>query len=1056
MRRHTVFGSLLVLCGALLVGTPVATADEAGGGWTDSLVASEKHRLAYVGAPAIRTSRDGQIVVKAFVEREKGTSYGLWEDCKTQTPKTCYNHVSVIRSDNGGRTWGEKIIVSPELGGHFANHFDLAMSDDGQRLVVIWDHRTSATGYYGGWNWAGPAGLQASISSDGGRTWSSPYELEELVAGPAQYPTSTVTDPTVAISGDGLTIVATYRDYIDNHATLSHGGGGVYSRVYRDGVWSERQLLSDASRVAFVGNSRPNNTHVSSTGDRISVFFKAEHTNGRLMQFLSRSVNGGATWSSPEIVSRTEKETNEFASDMSADGRHLALLYTRPVSSAQMWLARSDNYGDSFRHTKLSGNNAVGANVDISDDGERITALWSAKSGSNYVVQSRSSSNGGDSWGSIISQSSAHSAGRYHYHHPQLVGTRDGLSLAAVWIGRAHVESMLSEDGGQTWSDVRSLHEPQSGWSPWQARVAIADSGSVNTVWQLGEDNWQHSYFNSANLDRGEPRMNGSAVMKWITRTLPAARASHSIPWPSLPDIMWGEQIPELPATSSAGAPITYTSQTQFTCDIQNGVVVMYLAGRCTIAGTSGSAWFEPIDELRQFNVEAVPPGPPTEVTTTASENQVTVAWTAPTDFGGSFLSGHRVEVSTDAGVNWSEVQTTSHTTEQVDVTGLANEVEHLFRVVAISFAGETPSAATTPAIPFTTPSAPSNLQVNAGDGSADLSWAAPASDGGRDVTDYEYSIDGGDWVSLATADTSGSISGLVNGQTYQVRVRAVNEAGASDVSEAKSFTPVTKPDPPVLTSVTAGDGSAVVVWREPDDNGGAVVIDYEYRLNGSGGWTALGDTVTTTTLKGLSAGKTYGVEIRAVNSAGYSTPSNQIEITLAKILDTPETPPSANPAPETPETVSPPKTMPSVEPLRVPGKVTGFAKARKQIKKELRSGKLSLRRFMTRLRLPQDDGGSPVTLVSYRVKVSTSAANRKTRTTNWSGWRKKKIANPNKLPFSLNLSNVERLRTALVGSDRKVQVKVQVKAHNKVGPGEAGSFSFTRSKRTVTLPANG
>ena len=57
-------------------------------------------------------------------------------------------------------------------------------------------------------------------------------------------------------------------------------------------------------------------------------------------------------------------------------------------------------------------------------------------------------------------------------------------------------------------------------------------------------------------------------------------------------------------------------------------------------------------------------------------------------------------------------------------------------------------------------------------------------------------------------------------------------------------------------------------------------ITDYEYRINGRGGWVSIGSTLTTYTVTGLTNGTTYVFQVRAVTAAGRSLPSNQAEAT--------------------------------------------------------------------------------------------------------------------------------------------------------------------------------
>ena len=81
-------------------------------------------------------------------------------------------------------------------------------------------------------------------------------------------------------------------------------------------------------------------------------------------------------------------------------------------------------------------------------------------------------------------------------------------------------------------------------------------------------------------------------------------------------------------------------------------------------------------------------------------------------------------------------------------------------------------------------PEAPRNLTAVGGNGEVVLSWDAPASDGGAEITDYEYRINGQNpWISIGSTETTYTVTGLVNGTPYVFEVRAVNRIGKGGVS---------------------------------------------------------------------------------------------------------------------------------------------------------------------------------------------------------------------------------------------------------------------------------
>ena len=93
-----------------------------------------------------------------------------------------------------------------------------------------------------------------------------------------------------------------------------------------------------------------------------------------------------------------------------------------------------------------------------------------------------------------------------------------------------------------------------------------------------------------------------------------------------------------------------------------------------------------------------------------------------------------------------------------------------------------------------TAPGKPTGLTATAsGSTQIDLSWTAPAIDGGSAITGYkiEVSTDGTAWTDrvadTGSTDTSYSHTGLAAGDTRHYRVSAINDAGTSEPSDAVS-----------------------------------------------------------------------------------------------------------------------------------------------------------------------------------------------------------------------------------------------------------------------------
>ena len=97
-----------------------------------------------------------------------------------------------------------------------------------------------------------------------------------------------------------------------------------------------------------------------------------------------------------------------------------------------------------------------------------------------------------------------------------------------------------------------------------------------------------------------------------------------------------------------------------------------------------------------------------------------------------------------------------------------------------------------------------------------------------------------------------------------------------------------TVPDAPSNLLVDGTDGAVTLTWDAPEDDGGAALTDYEYRIDRRNPWISTGSTGTTHTVTGLVNGTAYVFEVRAVNRIGRSRASNRAEGTpeAPEVLD--------------------------------------------------------------------------------------------------------------------------------------------------------------------------
>ena len=376
---------------------------------------------------------------------------------------------------------------------------------------------------------------------------------------------------------------------------------------------------------------------------------------------------------------------------------------------------------------------------------------------------------------------------------------------------------------------------------------------------------------------------NGSAQLAW---TAPASNGGSPIT---------GYRIYR--GTSSGGETFLTAVgvQTNFgDTGLTNGTTYFYLVRAVNAIGEG-----PPSNEAQATpTAPATAPGAPTGLGATAGNGSAQLAWTAPASNGGSPITGYRIYRGTSSG--GETFLTAVGVQTNFGDTGLTNGTTYFYLVRAVNAIGEGPpsnEAQATPTAPATAPGAPTGLGATAGNGSAQLAWTAPASNGGSPITGYRIyrgtSSGGETFLTAVGVQTNFGDTGLTNGTTYFYLVRAVNAIGEgppSNEAQATPTAPATAPGAPTGLGATAGNGSAQLAWTAPASNGGSPITGYRiYRGTSSGGETFLTAVGVQTNFgdTGLTNGTTYFYLVRAVNAIGEGPPSNEAQAT-------PKTTPSA------------------------------------------------------------------------------------------------------------------------------------------------------------------
>ena len=215
-------------------------------------------------------------------------------------------------------------------------------------------------------------------------------------------------------------------------------------------------------------------------------------------------------------------------------------------------------------------------------------------------------------------------------------------------------------------------------------------------------------------------------------------------------------------------------------------------------------------------------------------------------------------------------------------VTGLANGTPYVFRVAAVNGVGVGAFTGSTAAVvPATLAGMPTALKAIRGNSEVQLTWKAPATDGGAPILSYllQSSSDGGrTWATPirgASTATAAVITGLVNGSSYVFRVAAVTGVGTGPyTAKTAAVVPATLPGVPTGLVVARVPGGARLTWVAPLAAGGSPLVDYAVDFSSDDGvtWKRFAhkpSTKSTATITGLPNGISLAFRVAAVNAIG-------------------------------------------------------------------------------------------------------------------------------------------------------------------------------------------
>ncbi|WP_333797218.1 fibronectin type III domain-containing protein [Rheinheimera sp.] len=315
--------------------------------------------------------------------------------------------------------------------------------------------------------------------------------------------------------------------------------------------------------------------------------------------------------------------------------------------------------------------------------------------------------------------------------------------------------------------------------------------------------------------------------------------------------------ITNVSASSGSSVTVTVSGITG------NGTIKLNLNASTNIsdaAGNSGPAAYT----SGTTHTVAIPTAPdaPTIGAATPSDGQVSVAFTAPVNNGGSAITGYTVTSNPGGFIGGGN----GFTTSPITVTGLTNGTAYTFTVTATNAVG---TSAASGASNSATPKA-----------NQTITFANPGAQNFGSTPTLSATATSGLTVSFSSSTTgvctitSGGALAFVTAGSCTIDADQAGDAAtnaAATVSRTFTVNAVV-PGAPSIGTATAGNTQASVTFTAPASTGGAAITGYTVTSN-PGGFTGTG-AGSPITVTGLTNGVAYSFTVTATNSAGTGAAS--------------------------------------------------------------------------------------------------------------------------------------------------------------------------------------
>jgi hypothetical protein len=217
----------------------------------------------------------------------------------------------------------------------------------------------------------------------------------------------------------------------------------------------------------------PNNTLTA-------IWYRSDGSNDIIQ--TSSSTDGGATWSSVVDLSATGRDAYQPQIAAAPNNTLTAIWYRSDGSNDIIQTSSSTDGGATWSSVvdlSATGQDAYDSQIAAAPN-NTLTAIWYRSDGSNDIIQTSSSTDGGATWSTPVNLSAAGESA----YTPQIAAAPNN-TLTAIWYrsdgSNDIIQTSSSTDGGATWSTPVNLSA--AGESAYTPQIVAAPNNTLTAIW---------------------------------------------------------------------------------------------------------------------------------------------------------------------------------------------------------------------------------------------------------------------------------------------------------------------------------------------------------------------------------------------------------------------------------------------------------------------------------------------------------------------------------------------------------------------------------------------